>query len=325
MTTVLMGGAPTAALSQTPPPRPAAGAPAFLQKRWPIAAILGAFPFLALPVAATILLSASADLLWVYVWLFSMTHFVVTLAIYMRSENLRYFASSRMNIAIFFVIPVAIFLLLDLYHALRIGAVLPLVGLFVLGAIRLIDFNHFNRQSFGVLQLFKARSGIKAPVELKRTENLYFCTLTGLIFTTYLGGGVCPLVQPGGDFTVLPLSGGLFPSIAPLTVTQPLCIGFLGIACCLFAAVAARLHRHTKSWEALGYIGVQTIAAIAAAAFAPLYLGPWRSITSSITCSWPRAASVRRSTPVVGLTAFTAGCVRDRFSFTAWSSRSRAW
>src|SRR6185437_11707985 len=181
MPTMLMGGAPTKALSQTPPPRPAA-APAFLQKRWPIAAILGAFPFLALPVAAAILLSASGVLLWVYIWLFSMTHFVVTLAIYFRSENLRYFASSRTTIAIFFVVPMAIFVLLDLYHALRVGAMLPVVGLFVLGAIRLIDFNHFNRQSFGVLQLFKVRSGIKVPVELKRTENLFFCTLTGLIF-----------------------------------------------------------------------------------------------------------------------------------------------
>lgn len=266
----ILAHAPAPSLYAEPPTRvrPSIG---YFQKRWPAALILGSFPLLAAPMAAVILVFNNNLFLWTYVWLLGMTHFVVTLAIYLRSENLRYFLSSRINIAIFFAIPAILFIALDIYHALRVGVVFPIIGVFVLGAVRLADFNHFSRQSFGVLQLFKVRTGTKMPVEFKRTENLFFCALTGLMFATFLAGGVCPLIQPNGPFTVAPLLPSFSPSISPLSVTQPLWIGFLGIATGLFVPVAIRLHRAAGSGAALGYFVEQTLGALASAAYFPLY------------------------------------------------------
>ena len=272
MPSPLVAAPPLPPLTQTPPPGRTLRPIGFFQKRWPIALILAAFPLIALPVAAAVLLSAADGLLWGYVWAFGMTHFVITLAVYLRSENLRYFMSSRWNVGVFFLVPVVLFLTFDLYHALRIGALFPLFGAVFLGAVRLADFNHFNRQSFGVLQLFKARTGVKAPVEFKRTENLYFFTLTGMLFATYLAGGTCPLVQPGGPFTIVPLAGSFFPSIVSLTITQPMWAGLCLVAMGLFCSVAVRLWKALGSWAALGYLGVQSLAAITAAAYFPLYL-----------------------------------------------------
>src|SRR5262245_54619240 len=97
--------APTPALTATPPPGQTLRPLGFFQKRWPVALILAAFPALALPMAAAVVLSANNLLLWVYIWLFGMTHFVITFALYARSENLRYFASTRGNRVVFFLVP----------------------------------------------------------------------------------------------------------------------------------------------------------------------------------------------------------------------------
>ncbi|MBN9118469.1 MAG: hypothetical protein J0I06_04805 [Planctomycetes bacterium] len=248
----------------------------FFQKRWPAALIVGAFPALAVPMAAAVLLSANNLLLWVYVWLFGMTHFVVTLALYLRSENLRYFASTPGNRLVFFLVPALAFVGFDLYHALRIGAVFPALGVFVLAAVRLADFNHFNRQSFGVLQLFKARTGVKPAPGAKRIENLYFLSLAGLLFVSFLAGGVCPLVQPGGPLTVAPLLGELFPSVVPLGAAQGAWVGLAAVAASLFGAVTVGLWRSARGRRGYGaavaYVLVQTVSALMTAAYFPLYL-----------------------------------------------------
>jgi hypothetical protein len=274
MPTALDPAAPPApALTRTPPPagslRPAVG---YFQRRWPAALILAALPAVGLPAAAAVLRSANEWVLWGYVWLFGMTHFVITLAVYLRAENLRHFAGSWRTAAVFLVVPALLFVSFDVYHALRVGAVFPAVGLAVLCAVRIADFHHFNRQSFGVLQLFKARTGAKPPAELKRTENLYFATLTALIFVTFLAGGVCPLALPGGPLSRLPAMGGVFEPLVPLAAAQVAWAGLLAVALGLFGLVAARLWRATGSPAAAGYLGVQTVAALTAAAYLPLYI-----------------------------------------------------
>ena len=67
--------------------------------------------------------------------------------------------------------------------------------------IRLLDFHHFNRQSFGVFQLFKGRSKV-FPKWIRRVENLYFFALTGLLFLSFLTGGH---FDPNNLFTRLAL------------------------------------------------------------------------------------------------------------------------
>jgi hypothetical protein len=267
---------PTPALTATPPPGQTLRPLGFFQKRWPAALIVAAFPALAVPMAAAVLLSANNLLLWAYIWLFGMTHFVVTLALYLRSENLRYFASTPGKRMVFFLVPVALFVGFDLYHALRIGAVFPAMGVFVLAAVRLADFNHLNRQSFGVLQLFKGRTGVKPDPRAKRIENLYFLSLAGLLFVTFLAGGLCPLLQPGGPLTIASLPGELFPAIVPLAAAQVVWAGLAIVALSLFVAVMTGLWSSARQRNGFGaavaYVLVQSASALMAAAYFPLYL-----------------------------------------------------
>jgi hypothetical protein len=259
-----------------PTPAPGHSAPVgFFQKSWPAALILAAFPLIALPMVAVVLLYPLNWLIWGYVWLFGMTHFVITLAVYARGPNLRHFASSPRNRLIFFYLPAVFLVGFDLYHALRVGAIFPGVGLLVLIAVRLADFNHFNRQSFGVLQLFKARTGAKCPPELKRAENLYFCALTALLFVTFVAGGTCPLLQPGGPLSVGSSVDAFFPGFVALPLTQPLWAGLLAITAGLFVWVALGLWRAAGDRAGFasvaGYLLVQTAAVGLAAVYFPLY------------------------------------------------------
>lgn len=264
------------AVTQTPPPVQSLKPLGFFQQRWPVAVILAGFPALAIPTAAAVLLNANNLLLWVYMWLFGMTHFVITLALYARSGNLKYFASSRANVLVFFLVPVLLFVGFDFYHALRVGAVFPLVGVLVLGAVRLADFNHFNRQSFGVLQLFKARTGTKPEPRAKRIENYYFLSLAGLLFSSFASGGTCPLVQPNGPLTIAPVAESFFPALIPLAVAQVAFVGFAVVAAGLFVVVMVNLRKAIGDRNGFGaavtYVIVQTIAVLMAAAYFPLYL-----------------------------------------------------
>src|SRR5262249_38259058 len=194
----------------------------------------------------------------------------------MRSENLRHFASTRNNCVVFFLVPILLFVGFDLYHALRVEAVFPIIGVFVLAAVRLADFNHFNRQSFGVLQLFKPRTGAKFAPGAKRIENLYFLSLAGLLFSAFLAGGTCPLLQADGPLTVAPLLDAYFPAILPLPAMQVAWAGFAVVSLCLFVAVMAGLWKSARgqrgSSAAVAYVLVQTLAVLMAAAYFPLYL-----------------------------------------------------
>src|SRR5262249_34336570 len=125
---------------------------------------------------------------WLYLCALGTTHFVLTLTIYLQSTNLKYFNSSWKKRVLYFLIPVLIFVSFDLYRALQIALLLPLADLVFKCGIRLLDFHHFNRQSFGVFQLFKGRSKV-FPKWVRRVENLYFYSLTGLLFLSFLTKG----------------------------------------------------------------------------------------------------------------------------------------
>ena len=95
----------------------------FLQGSIPVYFILGTFfvvtlPFSLYAVAEPDFFKQYGGLVVLYLWLFSTTHFVLTLTIYLQSANLRYFSSTRINRAIYFLIPISIFVLFDLYSVL---------------------------------------------------------------------------------------------------------------------------------------------------------------------------------------------------------------
>jgi hypothetical protein len=183
----------TAVLTPAPavlPPPPAATG--LLQQRFVRPLILAAFAVLTLPLCA--LAAASENFLepwslgWLYVCALGTTHFVLTLTIYLQSSNLSYFGSTWKKRLLYFLVPVLIFVFFDLYRALRIALLLPAVDLLVRCGIRLLDFQHFNRQSFGVFQLFKGKSK-EYPPWVRKVESHYFLGLTLLLFFTFLSGG----------------------------------------------------------------------------------------------------------------------------------------
>jgi hypothetical protein len=169
-----------------------ANKPSFIEQRWVHYLILGSFLVLTMPLC--VLAATSNNFLqpwslgWFYVCGLGTTHFALTLTVYLQSGNLAYFNSSNKKRVLYFLIPVLIFVFFDLYRALQLAVLLPAIDLAVRLGIRLLDFQHFNRQSFGVFQIFKGPSKAFAKW-VRPIENCYFLCLTLLLFLSFLTGG----------------------------------------------------------------------------------------------------------------------------------------
>jgi hypothetical protein len=165
----------------------------YFQRTLPVALIFGAFVVFTLPLTWLAVTNPDSPTLLrlelTYMLGLGVTHFVITPTIYLQSSNLRHFNSSRRNRLIYFAIPVAIFVFFDLYRALDVALLLPLVDVAVRLTIRAVDFQHFSRQSFGVLQLFKARAGVKFPAWQRRAEYWFAWATVGVLLVTYMRGG----------------------------------------------------------------------------------------------------------------------------------------
>lgn len=165
----------------------------YFQRTLPVALILGAFFVFTIPLASLAVLRPDSPgflrLELLYLCGLGITHFVITPVIYLQSANLRYFASTWRNRIIYFAIPIAIFVGFDLYRSLEIAILLPALDIGFRLLIRTLDFQHFGRQSFGVLQLFKMRAGAKFPAWQKRAEAAFSWTVPALLLTTFLRGG----------------------------------------------------------------------------------------------------------------------------------------
>jgi hypothetical protein len=143
--------------------------------------------------------------------------------------------------------------------------------------IRTLDFNHLNRQTFGVYQLFKARTGLRPPGAIKGFEQAFTFGLTALLLTTFLAGGVCPLpwVRASRLLSLVPKPTE---AMLPLKLLQ-MAFGALASLTVLFGAIGVLLL--IRAWdkggrprgipEALWYMGVQTISALFAVVSFPLY------------------------------------------------------
>jgi hypothetical protein len=158
------------------PPRP------YLQQPLPLLLIFSAFFALKIPLSilryghlstalTTMESIALSPLAQVYVCCLGLTHFFLTFTIYFQSGNRRYFASSLKNKLIFFAIPIGIFVFFDLYHALGIEERFVGFAIIFFAVVRFLDFLHFNRQNFGVHQMFKGKSGVLFPAWMKKVEQ----------------------------------------------------------------------------------------------------------------------------------------------------------
>jgi hypothetical protein len=229
----------------------------FLQRRAVHYLILGSFLVLTLPLC---ILAAMGDNLlrpwslgWLYVCALGTTHFVLTLTIYLQSSNLRYFSATWGRRALYFLVPVLIFVFFDVYRALQIALWLPAVDLGVRGLIRILDFQHFNRQSFGVLQLFKGPSRA-FPRWLRRVENYYFIGVTVLLFLSFLTGGVFD-------------GNNLWTRLALLIVG-----GFLIALGVGYVQVWRQARNRAALWPPLAYFLLQSVSAGLAIANTAFYL-----------------------------------------------------
>jgi hypothetical protein len=169
------------------------GSAGYLERQTPIAVILGSFLVLTLPLCALAITNpAFLERFYVkpiFIWTLGTTHFVITLTIYLQSQNLRYFNSTWRNRLLYFVIPAGIFVLFDLYSALEVAVIAPAFDGLFRACIRLLDNHHVTRQSFGVSQLFKKRSGLPYPHGMRALEDVYFNLLTGMLLLTFFAGG----------------------------------------------------------------------------------------------------------------------------------------
>jgi hypothetical protein len=177
-----------AASASTAPSSPSTG---LLLRRWPVFVILSSFFVITLPLC---LFGASVDpdcgwsVGMVYLAAFGISHFLLTFTVYLQSANLRHFQSNRTNQIGYFLVPLVIFVVFDLYRALEVAILLPALDFVFRIVIRLVDFQHSARQGYGVLQLVKARAGGHAAW-VRPTENYYFTAMTLLVFQTALTGG----------------------------------------------------------------------------------------------------------------------------------------
>lgn len=250
----------------------------FFERKLPSALILASFPLVTVPLAAALILASDRRFLLVYIWLFGLTHFVLTLSVYLQSENLRHFAATNRNILLFFVAPLVILMGFYAIGVLQLRGKFPAIAVVLAVCIRLLDFNHLNRQSFGVYQLFKARAGVRVAPGSKRAENGFFACLTGLLLTTYLAGGVSPLLQPRG----LPALGtSIATTVPPLLPLATLHAAAIALSCGAAALGVISIASLLRAWSAggrrqglpqiVGYFAFQTAAAVLAVVSSPLY------------------------------------------------------
>lgn len=169
-------------------PAPRAG---LLLRKWPVAVILSSFFVITIPLCLLDIM-VDRESGWsigvAYFAVFGISHFLLTFTVYCQSANLRHFCSSRTRMVGYFLLPLLIFLAFDLYRALEVAILWPVVDFGVRIVIRLVDFQHSARQSYGVLQLFKSRASGYFWWQ-RSVENHYFSTMTLLMFVTALSGG----------------------------------------------------------------------------------------------------------------------------------------
>ncbi|HVO99350.1 MAG TPA: hypothetical protein VMT15_14865 [Bryobacteraceae bacterium] len=258
------------------PDASSASALGFFQRPLPARIILASFFLVTIPTAGALVYTNSHRLLFLYIWIFSATHFVVTFTIYLQSENLRHFTATRRNIIQFVVIPLGIFAIFYFVRVMRVAPRFPMFALLFGAAVRILDFNHFNRQSFGVYQLFKARTGLRAPALCKKIENAYFISLSVLLFITYLAGGVSPWI-PRDHLNVIGGMEFLAPMVpvAMLRVAAAACASVSAALLVTDVAMILKSWRESGQpsglWESFSYVLFQTLSAALAIAFLPLY------------------------------------------------------
>jgi hypothetical protein len=125
--------------------------------------------------------------------------------------------------------------------------------------------------------MFKAASGDRYAKRVKFIESLHFKLGVLLMFSTFLAGGVSPLLQDGGPLTIVSLGWRLADPILPVPLLQVastvFCLAFLGTLSYLVV-----VHRRTRTaadpiWfdKPLAYLLFQSLGTLLPTIAFPLY------------------------------------------------------
>ncbi len=165
----------------------------YLQQRGPLAAILGAFFLVFLPLALLLVtpnfVAALPYLYVAYAVGLGTSHFFITLAVYLQAQNRAHFAATLRNRLIYFAAPIVILGLFALSAASDFRVQHAALAAYLFSALRFFDFFHVGRQSTGVLQLLKRGAAPALPGWLPRAENAFFVGMALLQWETFLLGG----------------------------------------------------------------------------------------------------------------------------------------
>lgn len=228
---------------------------AYLSSPTRLAAIFLTFPLITLPLVY-LAVHPIESLSWVfdvYLWAFGITHFFVTLGLYLNSKTLDYFTSSTLNRAIYLAVPAVIFLYFGAASLIdpitQPGAAAVNQG--VVSVVTAIAYFHRGRQAFGVLQMLKGQSRLPFSPIQRRLELTFFLVLPVLqVETSFLGGG-------------------------HFWVSHPLGVASLVVVALLFAVVIAlsvRAGRTAALGVPLGYFVLQTVIHVISSFDVRLYL-----------------------------------------------------
>ncbi|HKU38304.1 MAG TPA: hypothetical protein VJR89_09155, partial [Polyangiales bacterium] len=156
-----------------------------------------------------------------------------------------YFTSSLRRIFIYFGLPLAIFGLLAWIGASDVRARHPAEVAYFFALVRLFDFVHVGRQSFGVLQLWKRPLREALPSWSRSAENMFFVGAALMQWQTFWSGGnfaadklesVVPAVVLFGLFVAI--SGSYLRPVLQGKSSAALVLGyFLVQAACSGAAI----------------------------------------------------------------------------------------
>lgn len=210
--------------------------------------VLGAFFLLTVPILAASLTwpEAAEPLLPLYGVTFGLTHFLVTGLVYLDARNLRYFAASWSNRIVYFAVPCAILLGMDLLAVVDLGEAGVAIHSFLFYFIMCANYLHVSRQSFGVLQLFKRESRAQHAESLRSLENLFFIALVAGQFWTFVLGGEYDGSALGVQLTSL--------------MTAALFVLVLGMHVAALRGVAGQRALARTDWTPLLYFTLQAIS-----------------------------------------------------------------
>ncbi len=158
-----------------------------------ISIIFLSFLLLAVPVAfmqlsPAVPAQAAAWITLAYAVVFGNTHFAITWALYLNAGNLRHFASTPGRRAVYFLGPPAIligFWYLGIRQLPRSGTT---IFVYFMLALTAADYFHVVRQSFGVYEMFRARTSARFPPWMTNVDNGYFLALWALQLLTFARG-----------------------------------------------------------------------------------------------------------------------------------------